>query len=103
MQMLMLGMAALTSVTGTIGADSRPLDGVLDGDHLVLTTEAGVRCEGELLRMTRDGGLGSFVCEDGRKGSFEWTITPLGAVADGTFGGESLELSFIRAETPTQF
>jgi hypothetical protein len=68
----------------------------------------GVHCDGELLKMTKDGGLGSVVCDDGRKGSFNWTIVqPSWATADGWLDGEPLELDFRvipeRVENHTQF
>jgi hypothetical protein len=104
MQMLMWGMAALVSVTGAVGNDSRPVDGFLDGERVVLRLADGVRCEGSLLKMGKGGGMGSLTCADGRKGSFNWSYTGRDeATGDGWLAGESLTLTFTKVETPTQF
>lgn len=95
MDAALLVMAALVSVMGSVGADSRPLTGVLDGNRLVVSTSDGVRCEGSVLKMTDNGGLGSLHCSDGRRGSFEWSVTSRGSASgSGSLGGEPLELTF---------
>jgi hypothetical protein len=91
MSALLLGMAAMLSVTGSL--DGAPFAGYANGTaYLEVELPDGARCVGSMVDTVH---LGDLRCPDGRFGSFHWQLDQAGrGYGEGLFDGKTLELTF---------
>ncbi len=102
------GCSVTLPVRGEIGKGQERFlgttTGYMDGTGvLLITTESGVRCKGEWQYVQRPiAGLGTFACQDGRTGGFDFTSDgPSGIGIGRTNKKEPFKFSYGQARTIT--
>lgn len=64
------------------------------GGTLTIASNRGRECSGDFVYVTQRHGSGTFTCNDGKSGSFDFVSTGTRGAGTGTIGGESFTFSF---------
>ena len=73
------------------GSATGHLDG---GGSLVVKTTTGASCKGTFVYVTYRQGSGTFVCDDGRTGPFNFVSTGSTGAGTGDLGGQRFTFTF---------
>lgn len=69
--------------------------GYMDGSgKLTITSNKGVKCDGDFVYITERQGDGTFTCEDGRTGPFTFVSTGSHGTGHGSLGGQNFTFTF---------
>ena len=69
--------------------------GYLDGGGTIeITSNRGRLCTGTFVYVTNRNGSGTFACEDGNSGSFDFVSTGTRGTGTGTIGGQEFTFTF---------
>lgn len=98
----LLGMSACSMTLPVQGATEDGAEtfkgsatGYMDGGGtLQLTSSKGRVCSGRFVYVTRRNGEGTFTCNDGKSGPFEFVSTGTSGTGTGRIGGERFTFTF---------
>jgi hypothetical protein len=102
---LALGSALLSGCAMTLPVKGQSSDGgetftgsatgyADGGGNLQITSNKGRRCEGTFVYVTDRKGNGTFNCNDGQSGPFEFVSTGLRGTGTGNIGGRPFTFTF---------
>ena len=81
-------------VEGTGEVFTGDATGYSDGGGTLQIASAKTACKGQFVYITRREGKGTFTCDDGRTGPFEFVSTGTRGTGTGDFGGKRFIFTF---------
>lgn len=93
------GCSVTAGVEGQFADGSEQFSGTATGyldrsGDLTITTNSGITCTGNFVYTSGREGKGTFTCEDGRSGPFEFVSTGRRGTGTGQLGGKPFTFTF---------